>query len=149
MFLIFIAGDIFSQPRHMGRGEGWRDTPPPPPGFGHMKGMCFDDDDYMREKLKLSDEQIQTISNINKKFGDRLYDYRNKLSPLGQQLRNLLLSKDIDLSKIRSVLKKISDIELEIRITKIEHRLAIEKTFTPAQREILNQEKRWMRHRDD
>lgn len=149
MIIMFITGDIFSQPRRMGRGERWNEMAPPPPGFGHMRGMCFEDDDYMREKLNLNDDQIKTIGNLNKKFGDRLELYRNKLLPLRRKLKTLLLSNNIDLDKIRVVLKEISDVELEVRITKIEHRLAIEKVFTPGQREILNKEKRWMRHRDD
>lgn len=148
MIFMFITGDVFSQYRRMGRGERLNEMHPPP-GFGHMRGMCFEDDDYMREKLNLNDDQIKTIGNLNKQFGDRLALYRNKLQPLRQKLKTLLLSNDIDLDKIRVVLKEISDVELEVRITKIEHRLAIEKVFTPGQREILNKEKRWMRHRDD
>lgn len=150
MITVFtLAGDVFSQHRRNGRGERWRDMPPPPPGFDHMKGMCFGEDEYMRNRLNLGDEQIKTISQINSRFGARLSEYREQLRPLRLELQKLLLSKNIDLLKVRTVLKKISDIELEIRITKIEQRLAIEKTLTPAQHKILDEEKKWMRRRND
>lgn len=139
--------ELYSQSRHgvRMRFELRQGTPPPGTGFGHLGGICFGDDNYMRETLNLSDSQIKNISQINKDYGNRLFSLRSKLRPLNNDLRDLLLSKNIDLKKVRAILTEISGIEIEIRITKIEHRIAIENIFTPDQLEILNKEKRWMR----
>ncbi len=146
----FFSSDAFSQPRSGGRmGHGLEPvTPPPDPGFGHLGGMCFGDDNYMRGTLNFSNTQIESISKINKDFGNKLYLLRKKLRPLNQSLIDHLLSSNIDLKKVREILTEISGIEIEIRMTKIEHRMAIENIFTPDQQKMLNQEKRWMRNRN-
>lgn len=123
-------------------------------GKGHMEGMkgkmgqemCFGDKKHMRETLKLTDNQITSISKINHKYIDKLAVYRDKLEPNKILLKKLLLNSiNINIVKIRNLLKKISNIEIEIRLIKILQRSEIENVFSARQRARLINER--MPHR--
>jgi hypothetical protein len=146
IIIMFTAGDIFSQPR--GEMEMMQNSPLA--FFKHLEGICFSEYDFMRFELELSDEQINSISGINNEFGSKLNLNYKKLLPLKNDLRVLLLSKEINLEKVKSKLQEISTIEIDIQITKIMHRIAIEKIFNNRQMEKLSTEKKWiLRHSND
>ena len=44
--------------------------------------MCFGDPVYLKERLKLSDKQIQKISNTNKRYERKFLDIKEKIFTL-------------------------------------------------------------------
>jgi Spy/CpxP family protein refolding chaperone len=109
--------------------------------FRHHHGMCYGDPQHMRMNLKLTDKQIEQIGKINLKFRNILIEYRERLVPKRNMLRKFLLSDKINFNDVRTLLREISDIEIEMRIIKIKHRLEIEKVLTKTQRDRLRKER--------
>ncbi len=107
----------------------------------HRK-MFFSDIRYLKEELNLSDIQIEKVEQINIAHRDELKKYRLMLRPEKQKLRVLLLKEQVNLNAVEIQLQKIADIKVKIRITRIKHRLAIEKILTPEQREKHRQERK-------
>ncbi|MCP4130634.1 MAG: Spy/CpxP family protein refolding chaperone [bacterium] len=147
VMLFLAAGELFAE--RQGRGRGMGQGRGMHRGQGRMrgKGMCFGNPDYMRETLKLTEDQIKKIGVINEAYSDSLKGQRKKLRPKKKQLRKLLRSENIDIKKVRVVLKAISDIEVEIRLLRIEQRVKIEKVLTPEQRKRLRDERKKKRQR--
>lgn len=105
-------------------------------------GMCYGDPQHMRVNLKLTDKQIGQIGKINLKFRNMLIEYRERITPKREMLRRLMVSEKINFNDVRTLLREISDIELEMRLIKIKHRWEIERVLTKVQRERLRQERR-------
>ncbi len=152
MIMIFTAGILLSlipdSLAQMGPGGRMRHGMGMGPGRGYgpmmhsssgpmMKGKCYGNQEFMRQKLNLTEDQIKRISDINGKYMGKLLRFRDKLIPGKKRLKRMLLKEKLNFNKIRAVLKEISDIEIEIRLLKIRQRLEIEKVFTPSQRRNL------------
>lgn len=105
-------------------------------------GMCYGDPQHMRVNLKLTDKQIEQIGKINLKYRNILIEYRERITPKREMLRKLMVSEKINFNDVRTLLREISDIEVEMRLIKIKHRWEIERVLTNAQRERLRQERR-------
>ncbi len=105
-------------------------------GTKHGKNI-FSDLDYLRNTLKFSEEQITKIEKINSDHKTEMTKYRSKIEPKKEELRNLILDKNINFDKIRSKLKEISEIDVEIRILFIKHRIDIENIMTPDQKNLM------------
>ena len=103
--------------------------------------------EVMKERLGLSDEQIDKISEINLDYKKKYLEYREKIAPKKIKLRQMLLEENVDLQVVRSLLKEISDLRLEVKMLRIKQRLDIEKILTPSQREKLKASKMEMRKR--
>jgi Spy/CpxP family protein refolding chaperone len=110
--------------------------------MGRGGAMCYGNIDTMKEVLNLSDGQIERISRINSEFGDALFRLYEKMRPLQTRLRELLLNDINNLNGLRAVLTRISEVEVDIRMTRIRQMIAIEKVLTRAQRDRLRQERR-------
>lgn len=97
----------------------------------------FGDVKFMKEKLGLSENQISKIEKINLKYRKLFLVYREKLSPKPIKLRLLLLEEKVDLKKVRLLLKEIANLQVEVRMLRIKHRLDLEKILTRDQRKKL------------
>jgi Spy/CpxP family protein refolding chaperone len=109
---------------------------------GHGRGQgqgrnIFSDMNYLRNTLKFSEEQITKIEKINSDHKTEMMKYRSQIEPKKDELRNLILEKNINFDKIRSKLKEISEIDIEIRILFIKHRIEIENIMTPEQKKMM------------
>jgi Spy/CpxP family protein refolding chaperone len=135
-----FAGQIFAQPAGPRMGMG--------PGRGPMhRGdgpMCYGNWEEMKEILKLSDKQIEEIGRINNEFNVILKRLQEKMAPLQVKLKSMLLGDVGNTGELRVILRKISDIEVEMRMSRIQQRFAIEKILTKEQRERLRNERRSM-----
>ena len=128
MLVFGLAAESDAQMR--GRGRDHR------PGCGmEREGFCFGDHGFLRERLGLSDEQIRSVAGVNRGFAKRLKALKERIDPLQRELHGLLRVDEIDLEKTRTMLKQIAEVEVEMRMARIEQRLAIEKVFTEEQRE--------------
>ena len=103
----------------------------------------------MKEKIGLSDKQIEIIGEINLKYQKLQLENREELQPQRIKLKRLLLEKKIDLKKIERVLREISNVEVQIRLNRIKHRTEIEKVLTDTQRKKLRDSKPGRQGRPD
>ncbi|MBN2160991.1 MAG: periplasmic heavy metal sensor [Spirochaetes bacterium] len=120
-------------------------------GKMHMmeKGCpIFGDPVWMKKELGLNDDQVKKIAEINKKHQLESLDYREKLAPKNIQLKKLLLEENVNMGKVRALLKEIADIRVEMQVLRIEHRLAIEKVLTADQKEKMRSFRRHMMRGD-
>lgn len=142
MLVIGLAAESDAQMRGPGRDRR--------PGCGiEREGFCFGDPDFLRERLGLSDEQIRSVAGVNRDFAKRLKALKERIAPLQRELQGLLRADEIDLEKARTVLKQIADVEVEMRMARIEHRQAIERLLTKEQRERHRREIKKRRPPDD
>ena len=103
-------------------------------GRGFHKGMFFGDPEVMKEKLGISDAQVDKISDINIEYKKNFLQIREKMAPKKIKLQRMLLEDNVNLKMVRKLLEEISNIKIEIRMLRIKQRLAIEKVLTPSQR---------------
>ena len=121
-------------------------------GDGAMIDGCgpfYGDPARMKTTLGLSDDQVNKIAAINQEYKKKFLDYKEKLAPKHVQLRKLLLEDEVDIKAARAVIKDISDLQVETRVLRIQHRLDIEKVLTKEQKTKLRSEKRGMGMRAD
>ena len=97
-------------------------------------GSVFGDPARMQKELGLTGEQMKKISEINNNHERKMLDYREQLAPKYIQLKKLLLDDNVNIDKVRPLVKEISDLRAELQILRIQHRLEIEKVLTPEQK---------------
>ncbi len=107
-------------------------------------GQFFGDPERMKKELKLTDEQVAKIADINKEHRKKMLDVKEKLAPKEIQLKKLLLEDTVDMVKVRSLLKEIGDQRVELQALRIEHRLNIEKVLTADQKAKMRQHRMYM-----
>jgi Spy/CpxP family protein refolding chaperone len=137
----FPGGEL-ARMHSYGRGPGFEPEPGPGNPAGRMRP--FGDKERMRAWIKLSDEQIDRISAVNLEYERMLLDYREKLDPLVIKLKKLLLEEQVDLNAVHDYLKKIGDLQVEVRMLRIRQWLDIEKVLTPEQRLRVKSERSFM-----
>lgn len=144
LFSIFMAGILFALPvsqklmaQHMGRGMGPRHG-----GQHNRKGPLFGDTQFLKDKLNLSEKQIQKIQSVNASVQSKLSRLRGEIRPLRRELGRHIRGGGIDLKWVREQLVKISKLETEIRYTMIAHKAKIEAVLSKEQRKQLQRERR-------
>jgi Spy/CpxP family protein refolding chaperone len=152
-----VAGALYAQPddrggmRGPGRGEGRGCEDGRGMGPGEGRGMgphhFFGDPARMKEDLGLTDEQVSRISAINLEHKKQMLAMREQIEPKRAQLQKLLLDENVDLGQVRQTLKEIADLQVEVRMLRIKHRIEIEKVLTAEQRAKLRAERDSMRMR--
>jgi Spy/CpxP family protein refolding chaperone len=110
---------------------------------GH-DGPVFGDPARMQKELGLTDAQVVKIADINKEHRKKMLDYKEKLAPLDIQLKKLLLEDNVDMARVRSLVKDISGIRAELQVLRIQHRLDIEKVLTPEQKAKMRTHRKHM-----
>lgn len=138
-FIGFIYSDAFAR---MGMGPGGMHGP-------GGRGMFFGDPAIMKEKLGLSDDQVDKISKINLDYKKKLLSIREKIEPKQTKLHGILLGDNVNLKEVRALLEEISALEVEIRMLRINHRMDIEKILTASQKTQLRSTGRRMMRRGD
>ncbi|MDY6934052.1 MAG: Spy/CpxP family protein refolding chaperone [Spirochaetota bacterium] len=135
LFILSNSNDLFAK-RGGGKGHGR-------PGHydcrdgGFHKGVFFGNPEMMKERFGLSDDQVNKISEINLEYKKKLLKIKEKIAPKRINLQSMLLEDNVNLKKVRSLLKEISELKIEIRMLRIKQRLDIEKLLTPSQKNRL------------
>jgi len=137
--LAFVSSDAFAR---MGMGPGGMHGP-------GGRGMFYGDPELMKEKLGLSDDQVDKISKINLDYKKKLLAIREKIEPKQTKLHGILLGDNVNLKDVRTLLEEISALEVDIRMLRINHRLDIEKILTASQKTQLRSTGRRMMRRGD
>jgi Spy/CpxP family protein refolding chaperone len=148
MITLMLAAVTLTGTGLFAQGREWRDGPPPPPEEGDsFFHRCFGDRGFLRNNLQLSDEQIEKVAGINENFRKRHDELRERMRPRRIELKALLLAEKIDFDSVRKKLREISEIEVELKIIQIQHRLSLQEILTPEQKKQLIRERREMKHR--
>jgi Spy/CpxP family protein refolding chaperone len=127
-----VSAAAFAQPHH---GKG--DCPCMKKGAPGQGPMFFGNPAVFKQELGLTDQQIAKIENINTEHHKKMLEWREKLEPKHIQLERLLLENNVNLNSVRSVLREIADMRIEIDMLKIAQRLEIEKVLTAEQKTKL------------
>jgi Spy/CpxP family protein refolding chaperone len=145
-FILLLAAPTLYAQHHRGPGfDDHRRGPRGPRHHHHRRGRLWGNPEALKYRFNLSDTQINKIKAINKKYHQKHVQRRDKMYYLRRTLRSIILAPEIDKAKLRSILKKISALEADLRYYKIMHRYEIEKVLTPEQRRMVRDERR--RHR--
>ncbi|TGJ99015.1 periplasmic heavy metal sensor [Leptospira langatensis] len=134
------------------------DPPPPPPpfgpepfdmfgpgpggGHGHGHGPRREEaKDFERfaKELGLSQEQLDKAKAAREKRFSASRNMSEKLPKLHEDLKQILESTKVDMNAVRSKLKEIGDLQLELRIMHIQGRLEFESFLNPEQKQKLTQ----------
>jgi Spy/CpxP family protein refolding chaperone len=142
---------IATQPSLYAKDDGRRPGPKDP-GQGCMMrgdmkghgGPMFGDPEKMKKELGLNDEQMKKIAAINNDHHKKMLEFREKIAPKEIQLERMLLEDQVDLGKVKALLREISDLKVEVHMLMIQHRLDIEKVLTPEQKEKMKQHRKHM-----
>ncbi len=128
--ITMLSVNVFADGRG-GRFHGERGK-----GFHHRKGRHggFHNLERMKELLSLNDSQVKKIAALNLNHKKKMLELIEKAAPKEIQLRRLLLEDKVDLSKVESLLKEISELRFQMRFNKIKHRLEIRNLLTDEQK---------------
>jgi len=124
----------------------------PFPGFGHhdrmmqgMPGRKFCTPEFMKERLNLSDEQIEKIMVLNETFDREHEQLIRKVEPEQELLRRVLASDNPDMKEVRAILERIGAVNIDIHMLRINQGRTISTILTPEQKEKLDKERRMHR----
>jgi len=136
-FLTLAAAVALIQPLLYAESDGKKEADPEHFGERHMKmhgeGL-FGDPVHIYKKLGLTDEQVKNIVGINKEYAKKVLNYREKLAPKHIQLKKMFLEDNVDIDKVKSLLKEIADLRVDLHVLRIQQWLEIEKLLTPEQK---------------
>ncbi len=151
LVLVLAGGQALFAQRgdRSGRGDGYHKGMKGDRMMMEGHGPFYGDPARMKSALGLNDDQVNKIAAINLEYKKRFLEYDEKMSPKHIQLKKILLEDEVDINAARKVLKELSDLQVETRVLRIQHRLDIEKVLTKEQKTKLRSEKRGMGMRPD
>lgn len=91
----------------------------------------------LKQALSLSQDQAVKIDEINLEYRKKILEFREKIAPRKIALQRTLLEDIIDLSQARIMVREIADLNVEVRMLKIQKCADIAKVLTPEQRTRL------------
>lgn len=90
-----------------------------------------------QEELNVTDEQLDTIKNLQFKQEEAMVAHKNKMNELRLEMKKLMLEESKDYEKIKALLVKTSDSRNQMFITRLKHREEVHSVLTPEQKEAL------------
>ena len=139
----FFTRNYFMPPPEGMIDDGFRGRPVMHPR-GNPYGRDFCNPEFMRNRLALDENRIKAVEELNIRFDKEYRKYHDQLKPLRDELREILRNPDPDMKEVRETLKKMSDIELEIRILRISQGAEISRIIPPNKMEMLHHERKMM-----
>ena len=109
------------------RGQGGMERP----------GMFMMNPEVLKEKINLNDEQLAAVTEINKKFREKMDSIHDKMKPKREALEKLVTAENVDRNKAKILLEEMSTLKVEAGMIRINHRLEIEKVLDARQQEKL------------
>jgi Spy/CpxP family protein refolding chaperone len=120
----------------MGPGMGKRHM------MGNRFGRSFCEPEFMKEKLSLNQNQIEKITELNKKFDAEFTGYIKQIEPEREKLKSMLDSRTDDMDAVKKQLTKIQSIDVEIHLLRIKQGKEISGILSPDQMKILHDERK-------
>ncbi len=116
------------------------------PGKHRMKGnrfgRSFCEPEFMKERLSMNQEQMDKITDLNKKFDSEFAGYINLIKPEKKKLKALLDNDTDDMTLVREQLKKIEALNVEIHLLRIKQGKEISQILSLEQMNILKDERK-------
>ena len=109
---------------------------------GNRFGKTFCEPEFMKDKLSLNRNQIDKISQLNKKFEEDFTEFRLKIEPERAKLKKMLDADTEDMNAVKNQLKKIEEINVEIHLLRIKQGKEISQILTAEQMKILRDERK-------
>ncbi len=126
-------------PEFLDEGPGMKGRHPMP---GNRYGRNFCGPDFMREKLNLSAQQISTIEELNRKFGEENKILFRAMEPEKERLRSILQKNDKpDITEVKKSLEKMASLNVELQILRIKQGSEIDSILSAEQKKILKSER--------
>ena len=130
-----------------GNGPEFMNEGPGMQGRHHMPGNRFGRNfcgpEFMREKLNLSSDEITKIEELNRKFGEENDEIFRKMEPEKERLRNILQKDDKpDIAEVKRTLEKMSSLNVEIQILRIQQGSEIDSILSTEQKKTLRSERK-------
>ena len=117
VFFLLLVGVAFADARHSEKG------------FGKEARL-----NKMKTELALTNEQVDRIRKINADYKTKVEVYNEQMRPLRNELKQFMEEENVNMSRVRTKLREISNVEVERKILSIERRLETQKVLTPAQK---------------
>jgi Spy/CpxP family protein refolding chaperone len=112
---------------------------------GHRLGRNFCTPEFMEQRLGLSVEQKDKINMLNDKYEKELSSFFENSRQQRDKLKEILQKDgEPDYNVVRTLLEKISSINVEIQLIRIKQGKEIDSILTQKQREILHKERELM-----
>ena len=89
------------------------------------------------ESLNLSEEQKTEINKTLLDFQKDTVELRNSIQIRELEVKALLLEPQTELVKVRAKLQEIADLQIELKVKKVEKYLEVKDLLTPEQKEKL------------
>ncbi len=110
---------------------------------GDMKGcpqmmdygmMGLMDIDALKQKLKLTDEQVKKINELKLNHKKEMLKYEEALAPKNIRVKRLLLDDPVNFEEVKALIMDIAKTQGEMHVEKLKYRLDFEQILTPEQR---------------
>ncbi len=112
----------------------------------HMKGGLigkhFCHPEFLRNDLKLSEEKISQIEELNRNYRENYKKQAKILRSQKRKLKKLLREPEPNMKKIRNILEQNSKIHIELKMLRIKQGIEINKILTPHQLRLLHKKRR-------
>jgi Spy/CpxP family protein refolding chaperone len=105
--------------------------------FAQMRGG---QNNPIKDDLNLTEEQEQQMNTLRYEHQKIVLDKKNEIEKNRLEIRNMMVTNNINPDLLKSLIKKNSDIQAELKQIKIEHWLDVYNLLDDTQKEI------WVEH---
>ena len=109
---------------------------------GNRFGRHFSEPEFMKDKLSLSQEQIDRINELNINFDNEFAKYFQLIEPEKKKLKDMLSNNASDINAIKDQLQKIEAINIDIQLLHIKQGRDITNILSADQMKKLHKERR-------
>jgi Spy/CpxP family protein refolding chaperone len=103
--------------------------------FMIIPGIMWAQADRIAEELGLTAEQRESIKTLLIARESKMQSLETSLQIMQLELKQLIFADDLDAKQIRKKLEEISEIEVEIRFTRIEHEMKVMELLNDQQKQ--------------
>jgi len=101
------------------------------------KGSAILENPKVKEKLQLTDDQINKIKEVNQDIQKKLIDLRAKEEIAQIELQSLLDASSIDKNAIENKIEEFGKIRTEIHKSEVNRKIAMKEILTPEQQQKI------------
>jgi len=123
LLIIGLVAIVYAQPMFRGQGQ--------------QKGLNLLQNPKVKEKLQLTDDQINKIKEVTQDTQKKMIDLNAKDEIANIELQSLLDSPSIDKKAVEAKVDELGKIRTEIHKTDINRRIAMKEILTPEQQQKI------------
>lgn len=115
---------------------------PGPAGTGQGRGARGEGPRAVMAKLNLDDVQKEKIEKLRTEMQRKNIETQSKIRLARIDMRELMRAENPSRSAIEKKMRAVSDLELDLKLVRLDHMLAVREVLTPEQRKIWKDEMR-------